>query len=103
MRGVSSRTKKFSSAISMINTGAHVLEEKLALRSGDIDVIWHYGYGFPRYQGGPMFYADLIGLDKIYDKVSKYYDEYGDWLKPSKLLKSLADDGKGFGDYTNGL
>ncbi|MEE2745783.1 MAG: 3-hydroxyacyl-CoA dehydrogenase NAD-binding domain-containing protein [Pseudomonadota bacterium] len=84
---------------SIINTGALVLEEKLALRSSDIDVIWHYGYGFPRYRGGPMFYADLIGLDKIYDKVSMYYDEYGDWLRPSELLKDLAKKGKSFKDY----
>ncbi len=83
----------------LINTGAKVLEEGLALRASDIDVIWHYGYGFPRYQGGPMFYADLVGLDKIYDKVSQFHDDYGDWMKPSELLKSLADGGKGFGDY----
>ena len=87
---------------SMINQGAHVLEEGLAIRSSDIDVVWHYGYGFPRYCGGPMFYADHIGLDKIYDKVSALYDEYGDWLKPSGLMKSLADEGKGFGDYSAG-
>ena len=86
---------------SIINAGAHVLEEGLALRSSDIDVIWHYGYGFPRYHGGPMFYADLIGLNKIYEKVSQYYDEYGDWLRPSKLLKSLADTGKSFGSFSN--
>ncbi len=86
---------------SIINAGAHVLEEGLALRSSDIDVIWHYGYGFPRYHGGPMFYADLIGLDIIYEKVSQYYDEYGDWLRPSKLLKSLADTGKSFGSFSN--
>ena len=83
----------------LINTGAKVLEEGLALRASDIDVIWHYGYGFPRYQGGPMFYADLVGLDKIYDKVSEFQDDYGDWMKPSDLLKSLADEGKGFADY----
>ena len=83
----------------LINTGARVLEEGLALRSSDIDVIWHYGYGFPRYEGGPMFYADRVGLDKIYDKVSQFHDDYGDWIEPSDLLKSLASEGKGFGDY----
>jgi len=83
----------------IINTGAMVLEEGLAIRSSDIDVIWNYGYGFPRYWGGPMFAADLIGLQKIFDKVSDLHGEYGDWLKPSALLKSLADEGKGFADY----
>lgn len=84
---------------SIINTGAYVLEEGLAIRSADIDVIWNYGYGFPRYWGGPMFAADLIGLDKIYAKVSAMHDEYGDWAKPSALLKSLAEEGKGFADF----
>ena len=85
----------------MINAGGHVLDEGLAMRSGDIDVIWHYGYGFPRYQGGPMFYADHIGLNHIYDKVTKYYEDYGDWLRPSELMRSLAKSGKGFRDHKN--
>ncbi len=85
---------------SMINTGAMVLEEGLAIRAADIDVVWHYGYGFPRYWGGPMFYADLIGLSKIYEKVCELHERYGDWVMPSALLKSLAEEGKGFGDYT---
>ena len=46
-----------------------------------------------------MFYADLVGLDKVYDKVSRFHEEYGDWMKPSDLLKSLAGKGKGFADY----
>ncbi|MEE2760640.1 MAG: 3-hydroxyacyl-CoA dehydrogenase NAD-binding domain-containing protein [Pseudomonadota bacterium] len=86
--------------LSMANTGAQILEEGLALRASDIDVIWHYGYGFPRYRGGPMFYADLVGLDKVYDAVSRLYDTYGEWVKPSELLVSLAKDGKCFADYT---
>ena len=81
---------------SMINTGAQVLEEGLAVRSSDIDVIWHYGYGFPRYWGGPMFYADLIGLPEVYKKVCDLNKKYGDWVKPSSLLKRLAEEGKGF-------
>ncbi|NQV55283.1 MAG: enoyl-CoA hydratase/isomerase family protein [Rhodospirillales bacterium] len=85
--------------LSMANTGADILQEGIALRSSDIDVIWHYGYGFPRYRGGPMFYADLIGLDKVYDAVSRLYDSYGDWVKPSELLISLAKEGKSFADY----
>ena len=68
--------------------------------ASDIDVIWHYGYGFPRYRGGPMFYADLVGLDKVYDAISRLYDSYGDWVKPSELLISLAKDGRSIADYT---
>jgi 3-hydroxyacyl-CoA dehydrogenase len=86
--------------LSMANAGAQILEEGLALRASDIDVIWHYGYGFPRYRGGPMFYADLVGLDNVYDAISRLYDSYGDWVKPSELLMSLAKDGKSFADYT---
>jgi 3-hydroxyacyl-CoA dehydrogenase len=86
---------------SMINTGAKVLEEGLAVRSSDIDVIWHYGYGFPRYWGGPMFYGDLIGLPKVYEKVCDLNEKYGDWVEPSGLLKSLAEEGKGFKDFSS--
>ena len=84
---------------SMINTGAKVLEEGLAVRSSDIDVIWHYGYGFPRYWGGPMFYADLIGLPEVYKKVCELNKKYGDWVNPSDLLKELAMQEKGFKDF----
>ena len=84
---------------SMINTGAKVLEEGLAIRSSDIDVIWHYGYGFPRYWGGPMFYADLIGLPEVYKKVCDLNERYGDWVQPSDLLKRLAMQKKGFKDF----
>ena len=86
----------------MINQGAHVLDEGLAIRASDIDVIWHYGYGFPRYNGGPMFYADQIGLDKILDKVVELEELYGAWLKPADSLKRLAEAGKGFKDYEPG-
>jgi 3-hydroxyacyl-CoA dehydrogenase len=82
----------------MINEGAKILEEGLALRALDIDIIWIYGFGFPRYRGGPMFYADLVGADKIYDAMSRLYDEHGEWLKPAPLLEKLAKEGKGFGD-----
>ena len=83
----------------MINTGAKVLEEKLAIRASDIDVIWHYGYGFPRYRGGPMFYADLIGLPKVYDGICKLNEKYGDWVRPSELIAQLVREGKGFKDF----
>ena len=81
----------------LVNEGAKILEEGLALRASDIDVIWMHGYGFPRYRGGPMFWADLVGLRTIYDTLSRLYDEHGEWLEPAPLLR-LAESGKGFGD-----
>ena len=82
----------------LVNEGAKILEEGLALRPGDIDIIWIYGYGFPRYRGGPMFWADLVGVQTIYDVMSRLHDEHGDWLEPAPLLRRLAEQGKGFGD-----
>ena len=82
----------------LINEGAKILAEGLAQRPGDIDTVWLYGYGFPRQRGGPMFYADTVGLKEIYDVMSKLYDEHGEWLKPAPLLAELAAAGKGFGD-----
>ena len=82
----------------LINEGAKILDEGLAMRASDIDVVWLYGYGFPRYRGGPMFYADTVGVKHVYDTMSRLYDEHGEWLEPAPLLKSLAESGKGFGD-----
>jgi 3-hydroxyacyl-CoA dehydrogenase len=83
----------------LVNEGAKILEEGLAQRASDIDVVWMYGYGFPRYRGGPMFWADLVGIKTIYETMSRLHDEHGDyWLEPAPLLKQLAEQGKGFGD-----
>ena len=82
----------------LVNEGAKILEEGLALRASDVDVIWMHGYGFPRYRGGPMFWADLVGLRTIYDTMSRLHDEHGEWLEPAPLLKRLAEQGKGFKD-----
>jgi 3-hydroxyacyl-CoA dehydrogenase len=82
---------------SMINEGAKILEEGIAARPLDIDVVWIYGYGFPVYLGGPMFYADTVGLKNVYDAILKYQDLVGDqYWKPSPLLEKLAKEGKGF-------
>ena len=76
---------------SMINEGARVLAEGIAIRPGDIDVIFVNGYGMPRYRGGPMKYADMIGPDKICAAVEKYRARYGDlWWTPAPLLEQLA-------------
>lgn len=81
----------------MINEGARILEEKIAARPSDIDVIWLYGYGWPIYRGGPMHYADSVGLKKIAERLSFYAKETGDAsLEPAPLLKKLADEGKTF-------
>ena len=82
----------------LVNEGAKILEEGLALRASDIDIVWVYGYGFPRYRGGPMFWADLVGLPTIYEAMVRLHEEHGEWLRPAPLLKQLAADGRGFGD-----
>jgi 3-hydroxyacyl-CoA dehydrogenase len=84
---------------SMINEGAKILEEGLAIRSSDIDVIWLHGYGFPRHRGGPMFYADLVGLRNVCDTLDKFHKEWGDKWQPSGLLRNLADSGSSFGEW----
>jgi 3-hydroxyacyl-CoA dehydrogenase len=81
----------------MINEGARILEEKIASRPSDIDVVWLYGYGWPIYRGGPMFYADQVGLKHIADRLSFYAKQTNDpSLEPAPLLKRLADEGKTF-------
>jgi 3-hydroxyacyl-CoA dehydrogenase len=74
----------------LINEGAKILEEGVALRASDVDLVWLHGYGFPRYRGGPMFYADTVGLPKVYDTVARFYREQGEWMKPAPLLEKLA-------------
>ena len=84
---------------SLINEGAKILEEGIAYRPGDIDVIWSYGYGFPRFRGGPMYMADQIGLETIYEAVMSYQDKFGDYWTPAPLLETLARDRKTFADW----
>lgn len=83
----------------LINEGAAILEEGHALRSVDIDIVYVYGYGFPAFRGGPMFYADTIGLKKVYERVCQFEKEHGFWWKPSALLKRLAESGQTFADF----
>ena len=81
----------------MINEGARILREGIAQRPGDIDVIWVYGYGFPVYRGGPMHYADSVGLAYIRDKLTAFARTTGDERhRPAPLLEELAAAGKGF-------
>ena len=80
----------------MINEAANVLREGIALRPSDIDVVFLYGYGFPRLRGGPMHYADSVGLERVLADVRAYAAEDPAFWKPSPLLAELAASGRGF-------
>jgi 3-hydroxyacyl-CoA dehydrogenase len=81
----------------MVNEGAKILDEKIAIRASDIDVIWVYGYGWPVYRGGPMFWADQIGLRALRDRMQEFKQQSGDaFWTPAPLLERLAAEGKGF-------
>ena len=80
----------------LVNEGAKILEEGIAQRASDIDIIYLYGYGYPRHRGGPMMSADLIGLPKVLQAVQGYAQRVGRWWKPAALLEKLAGEGKGF-------
>ena len=81
---------------SMINEGAKILEEGRAARASDIDTIYMTGYGFPAYRGGPMWFADSVGLDKVAARVRELHREHGELWAPAVLLERLAADGKTF-------
>ncbi len=83
----------------MINEAAKILDEHMALRASDIDVIWVYGYGWPLWRGGPMFYADLVGLEKIRDRMLELQKKHGDLFRPAPLIERLVAGGKGIADY----
>lgn len=87
----------------LANEGAKILDEGIAYRSGDIDLVYIYGYGFPAYRGGPMQYADELGLTKVVEILNKHREQlgaYGDmWFKPAPLLVRLAAEGKSFKDF----
>src|SRR5207248_1543696 len=82
----------------IINEGAKILEEGKAIRASDIDVIWQNGYGWPVYRGGPMFYGDQVGLDKVLAKMKAFQATRGDDFKPAALLEKLVAEGKTFAD-----
>ena len=84
----------------LTNEGAHVLAEDVASRASDIDVVYNHGYGYPRWRGGPMHYADSVGLKKIAEKMNEWSDgASGMHWAPSDLLMSLAEEGKTFADF----
>jgi 3-hydroxyacyl-CoA dehydrogenase len=83
----------------MINEGARILEESYALRANDIDIVYLTGYGFPVYRGGPMWYADTVGLSRVYERVLKFHRRHGELWEPAPLLKRLAEEGSTFADF----
>ena len=80
----------------MVNEGARILEEGKAIRASDIDVVWENGYGWPVYEGGPMWWGDKVGLDKVLTKMREFQATMGDAFKPAPLLEKLVSEGKKF-------
>jgi 3-hydroxyacyl-CoA dehydrogenase len=90
------------SIYALVNEGARILEEGIALRAVDLDIIYLHGYGFPAYRGGPMWYADTVGLKKVYDRVAEFHQQHGELWQPAPLLKQFAEQGKLFADFNRG-
>jgi 3-hydroxyacyl-CoA dehydrogenase len=80
----------------LINEGANIIDEGIAIRASDIDTVYVNGYGFPAYRGGPMYWANQIGLDKVYQEIENYHQQFGDFWKPANLLKELAQKKQSF-------
>ena len=86
----------------LINEGFKILEEGVAQRPSDIDVVYAFGYGFPAFRGGPMFYADTIGLERIYETICVFGHTYGqEFWQPAELLKQLVAEGKTLAQWAN--
>src|SRR5882672_79049 len=83
----------------LINEGARILEEGIAARAGDLDVIWTTGYGFPRFRGGPMYYADTLGVSEVYAQIARLHSLHGDYWKPAPLLQRLAEENGSFANW----
>jgi 3-hydroxyacyl-CoA dehydrogenase len=100
-RGITRRAIEDDEIIARITTalaneGARVLEEGYATRASDIDVVYAYGFGFPRHRGGPMFYAETVGLPTVLSRVNEYRARFGDYWAPAPLLERLVAEGRGF-------
>jgi 3-hydroxyacyl-CoA dehydrogenase len=83
----------------LVNEGARILEEGYALRASDIDIIYLHGYGFPAYRGGPMWYADTVGLKQVLARISEFHRQHGEIWQPAPLLVRLAEQGKTFANF----
>jgi len=99
LRGIRRRTIDDDEVLARITTalaneGFAVLGDGLARRAGDIDVIYVYGFGFPRHRGGPMFYADTLGLATVLSRVEEYQARFGDYWRPAPMLETMVRDGR---------
>jgi 3-hydroxyacyl-CoA dehydrogenase len=83
----------------LVNEGAKILEEGIARQAVDIDIVYINGYGFPAYRGGPMWYADMVGLSKVHERIVQFEKEHGRVWAPAPLLKRLAESGKTFAAF----
>ena len=81
---------------SSVNEACRILEEGKAYRASDVDVMWLHGFGFPRYRGGLMYWADGIGVKNVYDQIERWHQQYGERWAPSRLLRHLAESGTPF-------
>jgi 3-hydroxyacyl-CoA dehydrogenase len=100
-RGVARRSISSDEIVARVTTalaneGARVLEDRYATRASDIDVIYCNGFGFPRHLGGPMFYAETIGLPTVLARVHEYRSRFGDYWRPAPLLERCVAEGRGF-------
>ena len=97
-RAVSSKEIVERIVYALINEGAKILSEGIALRAVDIDIIYIYGYGFPAYRGGPMWYADTVGIKNVYERICEFERQHGPQWSPAPLLTRLVEFGKNFSD-----
>ncbi len=83
---------------SMVNEAAKLLEARVAIRASDVDLVFVTGYGFPEQRGGPLFFADQVGIGNVYERVKALYHAEGYWWSPAPLLERLAKSGGSFTD-----
>src|SRR5439155_24041203 len=82
--------------LALVNEGAKILDEGIAQRASDIDVVYVNGYGFPSWRGGPMFHAGTLGLDKVFARIREFHRLHGEHWAPAELLERLAREGRRF-------
>ncbi len=98
-RNISSEEIRERCIYALVNEGARILEQGIALRPVDIDIIYVNGYGFPSYRGGPMWYADTVGLSKVYERICDFQRQHGELWEPAPLLKRLSEEARPFAEF----